>query len=110
MPIPAFNPDGLLPPGIHDCTIQQIESLFGSFQRTDRRPQLWARFKDFHAQAKTSGVVEALLLDGSFVTNSPVPNDIDVVIVVFAAHDFAADLPPHQYNVLATAGATTVWP
>lgn len=46
-------------------------------------------------------MVELLLLDGSFVTATPAPNDIDVVVVVFATHDFAADLDPQQHNILA---------
>jgi hypothetical protein len=46
-------------------------------------------------------LVEELLLDGSFVTDRPDPHDIDIVVVVAAAHDFGAELPPHQYNLLA---------
>ena len=48
-----------------------------------------------------SGLIEALLMDGSFVTAEPNPNDIDLVIVVADEHDFRADLPPASYNVLA---------
>ena len=50
---------------------------------------------------KSCGLVEAVLVDGSFVTSKPDPNDIDVVLVVHTHHDFAADLPPSFYNVLA---------
>ena|SRR5437867_8790386 len=101
MPIPAFESSGLLPAGVHDCTLEEIESRFGRFHATDRRPQLWAKFKNFFREAQASGVVEALLLDGSFVTTEDAPNDIDIVVVVFAGHDLQADLPPHQYDVLA---------
>lgn len=56
---------------------------------------------EFVREAKASGMVEAVLVDGSFVTAQPAPNDIDLIVVVWAAHDFTADLLPHQYNVLA---------
>jgi len=90
-----------LPEGIHDCAIAEIETRFGAFQASDRRPQLWSKFKEFFHQAKASQIIEELLLDGSFVTTAPDPNDIDIIVVVRATHDFAADLPPTQYNLLA---------
>ena len=99
--IPTLNENGLLPEGIHECTLAEAEARFGRFQTTDRRPQLWSRFMEFVREAKASGMVEAVLVDGSFVTAQPAPNDIDLVVVVSPAHDVAADLLPHQYNVLA---------
>lgn len=42
-----------------------------------------------------------VLLDGSFVTSQPDPNDIDLVLVLPASHDFLADLPAAQYDILA---------
>lgn len=101
MPIPPFNNHGLLPEGVYDCTLDEVQKRFGGFQGSDRRPQMWARFREFLQEAKTSGLVESLILDGSFATAQPEPNDIDIVLVVAASHDFVADLPPRQYNVLA---------
>ena len=74
---------------------------FGAFQSTDRRPLLWRRFADFIREAKACGLLEAVLVDGSFVTATPEPNDIDIVMVVAPSHDFSRDLPPGHYNVLA---------
>jgi hypothetical protein len=45
--------------------------------------------------------VEAVLVDGSFVTVTPDPNDIDLVAVVGSSYDFSTDLPLVVYNVLA---------
>ena len=45
--------------------------------------------------------MEAVLVDGSFVTGTPEPNDIDIVVVVAPSHDFSRDLPPGHYNLLA---------
>ena len=99
--IPPFNDDGWLLEGIYDCTIDEAAVRLGSFQNSDRRPQLWARFTEFIREAKVCGFMKAVLVDGSFVTTKPDPNDIDLVIVVAAAYDFSKDLSPSQYNLLA---------
>jgi hypothetical protein len=101
MPIPAFNQLGLLPEGTHDCDVTEAQKRFGSFQGSDRRSRLWAKFMDFVRLAKTDRFIEELLIDGSFVTAKPDPNDIDVIVVVPMEHDFGADLPPHQHELLA---------
>ncbi len=97
----AFNEHGLLPEGIHDCTLEEAVARFGSFQGNDRRPQLWAKFVEFVREARMSGLIEALLVDGSFVTAASDPNDIDFVVLVSVAHHFASDLGPSRYNVLS---------
>ncbi len=99
--IPPFTEHGWLPDGIHDCTMAEAAEQFGAFQSADRRPQLWMRFAEFFAEAKACGLLEAVLVDGSFVTATPEPNDIDIVLVVAPSHDFSRDLPPAHYNLLA---------
>ena len=99
--IPALNESGLLPEGIHDCNLAEAEARFGRFQGNNRRPQLWNRFVEFMHEAKASGLIEFVIVDGSFVTANASPNDIDLILVVSAQHDFTADLPPQQYNILA---------
>jgi hypothetical protein len=101
MPIPLFNDHGWLPDGVHDCTLDEAAARFGVFRGSDRRPLLWARFAEFMREARACRLAEAVLVDGSFVTAKPAPNDIDVVIVLAATHDLSADLPPAQYNLLA---------
>ena len=98
--IPPLTEHGWLPDGIHDCTMAEAAEQFGAFQSTDRRPQLWTRFAEFIAEAKACGLLEAVLVDGSFVTATPEPNDIDIVLVVAPSHDFSRDLPPAHYNLL----------
>jgi len=46
-------------------------------------------------------LIEAVLIDGSFVTDTPEPNDIDLVLVAASSYDFLTDLPPGAYNLLA---------
>jgi Family of unknown function (DUF6932) len=57
-------------------------------------------FSSSQWNVQTPGLVEEVLMGGSFVGARPDPNDIDLVVVVRADHDFSADLPPSQYNVL----------
>jgi len=101
MPIPPFNEQGRLPDGLLDCTLAEVEERFGRFQISDRRPQLWSRFKQFFGEVKAAGDVMFIILDGSFVTSTPNPNDIDLVLVVPASHNFQRDLSPVEYNVLS---------
>src|SRR2546428_445885 len=98
--LPPFNEHGLLPEGIHDCTLWEAEDRFGRFQQSERRPLLWAKFREFFGEMKATGLVAAVLLNGSFVTVKPDPNDIDLILVVAPTHDFARNLSPAEYNVL----------
>jgi hypothetical protein len=99
--IPPFNDQGLLPDGIHDCAMDEAAQRFGAFQSSDRRPQLWARFTEFMREVKACGLIDAVLVDGSFVTATSDPNDIDLILVVSAGYDFAVDFQPNEYNILS---------
>src|SRR5919109_1209681 len=99
--IPSFDQNGNLPEGIHDCTVDEAAERFGSFQQAIHRRQLWDSFLEFMREVIDSGLVDAILVDGSFVTAKAEPNDIDLVLVVSANHDFAADLKPSAYNVFS---------
>jgi hypothetical protein len=101
MPIPAFNEDGFLPMGIHDCTVEELKVRFGTFQQSDRRSHLFTRLEAFLAEARASGIVQSVLVNGSFVTVAPEPNNIDLIVVVAPDHSFSADLSPREYNVLS---------
>lgn len=101
MPIPSLDANGFLPVGVHDCTPAEIKARFGFFQGSDRRPRLFEKLEMFLSEAARTGVVVGVVVDGSFVTGKAEPNDIDLIVVVPASHDFGADLPAYQYNVLA---------
>ena len=101
MPIPMLESSGLLPAGIHDCTLDEIGARFGVFHGNDRRPQLFSRLGEFVTEAKRSGIVRFLVVDGSFVTAEHAPNDIDFIVVVSSEHDFSADLSLSEYNVVS---------
>jgi len=46
-------------------------------------------------------MVEAVCVDGSFVTAADVPNDIDLILVVKEDFNLAFDLLPTQYNLIS---------
>ena len=101
MPIPPFTADGLLPEGVHACSLSEVRERFGLFQGTDRRPALLGRLLEFLKEAGESAVVDAVYVDGSFVTASALPNDIDLIVLVRADLDLTADLLPAGYNVIS---------
>ena len=101
MPIPALNRDGLLPPGIHECSLDEIRHRFGGFQQRDRRPHLFTRLEELVTAMVGSGLFESVLVDGSFVTAKPAPNDVDLLAVLKPGHDFERDLPVSDYALVS---------
>ena len=101
MPIPPLNEHGLLPAGIHDASLDEVQQRFGVFQGGEQRPRLFARLAELAAAMQRSGLFQALLIDGSFVTATPHPNDIDLVAVLQPGHDFERDLPLSEYALVS---------
>jgi hypothetical protein len=92
--------DGVLPEGVHDCTIEEIDHTFGRFQRSDRRIKLVARLQAYLDDARRTGLAVTVLVDGSFVTAKDEPEDVDLLIVL--KPDVAWDsLRPFEYNTLS---------
>lgn len=79
MSLPAFNALGLLPPGIHNCSLAMARNVFAY---NIRREQLFESLQRCIAQMHTAGLVGSLLLDGSFVTDKANPGDIEVTLDV----------------------------
>jgi hypothetical protein len=109
MPIPSLNDAGLLPPGVYDCTLDELRQRFGVFQTTDRRPKLFDKLQQLVQEAWATGLVTEIVVDGSFVTAKPDPNDIDLILVLNKGHDFSAELRPFEYNVLSTRQARKIY-
>ena len=101
MPIPPLNTTGLLPVGIHDALLEEIRERFGSFQESDRRTKLFSKLVELTEAMRASGLFEELVIDGSFVTGKPVPNDIDILAVLKPGHDFERDLPMSEYSTVS---------
>jgi len=103
MPIPALNSEGVLPVGLFDCTLPEARARFGTFAGSDQRLRLFARLQELALVMRSSGLFEALIIDGSFVTAKLAPNDVDLVAVLRPGHDFELDLPMSQYSLVSRA-------
>jgi hypothetical protein len=109
MPIPGLDDAGLLPPGVYDCTLDEVRGCFGVFQTTDRRPKRYNKLQALVREVWATGLVAQIIVDGSFVTAKPDPNDIDLILVLNAGHDFSTELRPFEYNVLSTRQARKIY-
>jgi hypothetical protein len=96
--IPQLN-DGVLPIGIHHCTFEEIFSVFGRFNRSDKRPRLTERLRQYIADARNSGIASAVIVDGSYVTGKAELNDVDVILVLRSDFDLGSELRPMEYNI-----------
>ena len=101
MPIPSLDEHGFLPVGVHDCTLDEVRVRFGSFHGNEQRPNLFRKLQALIGELRSTRFAHCLLVDGSFVTAKPDPNDIDLVLVLPFAHDVTADLTPAQYNLVS---------
>ena len=101
MPIPSFTRNGVLPEGVHVCTMEELRLRFGRFQDSDRRVDLFNRLEQLVADLRKSGLFPALVIDGSFVTTKPVPQDVDVIVVLPRNHNWSADLNPADYVLVS---------
>lgn len=83
-------------------TLDEVEELFGRFQRTDRRSKLMERLRSFVKAVRDADDRIQIFVDGSFIMSKiDEPGDIDVVLVLPAGWDFEADLRPFEYNVVS---------
>jgi hypothetical protein len=98
----TLDEHGLLPPGIHDLSLDQIDALFGGFQLSERRMNLVKRLRDMVAQLGGLSFARHLIVDGSFVTSKPEPSDIDMVFVVASGTlPVTSPINPFEYNALS---------
>jgi hypothetical protein len=109
MPIPSFNENGLLPVGVHDCSWSELSERFCRFQATDRRPELCRRLRQMIEVLHRAIIIRELLIDGSFATSVPQPNDIDLILVLPSDWDLHANVSPDQYNLLSKKRVRKLW-
>jgi cytosine/adenosine deaminase-related metal-dependent hydrolase len=77
MAIPDFRDDGRLPDGLHPASESEVNFRFGS--ATPRRRRLALRLRRWIALARAVHA-KRFLVDGSFVTATPDPQDVDAVV------------------------------
>ena len=100
MPL-TFDDRKLLPPGVHEATLDEVAELFARFQRSDRRMKLMAKLREYLAALKKAGVGQAVIVDGCFVMGCvDEPDDIDVMLVHSSEWNMDALLLPYQYSLM----------
>jgi hypothetical protein len=76
--IPDFvdigGPWKVLPPGVHYATLEEVETRFAT---SDHRKRLFAGFRE-GVMALRKARCRKIFLDGSFITEKPIPADFDV--------------------------------
>jgi len=102
MAIPELDNEGFLPPGVHDCTLDEIRERFGRCQNSDCRPRLYGKLETFVSETRRANLAASLIVNGSFITAKSEPRDIDLVVVLPADHNFGADLGPDGYNTVSS--------
>lgn len=97
--MPLTFTDGLLPPGIHAATLDEVEA---ELARSSRRTLPFENLKRYVADVRLTGWDCRLIIDGSFVTPAvDDPNDIDAILVMPDGWDFTLRaFRPFEYNVL----------
>ena len=97
-----FDERGLLPVGVHDADLDEVEAAFSRFRRTDKRMRLFARLAEYVAELRRSAIPGHLIIDGSFVMDLVnEPGDIDIILVLAETWDMDAVLRPFQYNLVS---------
>jgi hypothetical protein len=98
-----FNEQHLLPEGVHDATLAEIERHFARFQRTDRRIKLFEKLSRFLKELQGTNWRCEVILDGSFVMPAvDEPGDIDLLLVLPDDWDMSIELRPFEYNLVSS--------
>lgn len=112
MPLPPLNEAGDLPEGRHTASLAEVITRFGS--GSNQRIAVTARLQRVYDLAVSTGAVDRLVVFGSYVSNVPEPNDVDVILVF--RDDFRpANCPPESLVLLdharadAELGASIFW-
>ena len=112
MSFPKFNAEGDLPVGVHRASLQEVVEHFG--RGTAKRLQMARRLERIYNIVSATGKVSHFIIFGSFVTNKPEPNDVDIFIIM--EDDFDASTLVGEAQILfdhlqcqAHFGASVFW-
>jgi predicted nucleotidyltransferase len=88
MPLPAFDNRGDLPVGVHQARLAEVIERFG--HGTPQRELVTGRFVHIYELARRTGKLLRFVIFGSYVTDKPEPNDIDILLVMTDDFDVPA--------------------
>jgi len=110
--LPLTNEFGDLPPGVYPATLDDLIEHFGS--GSEQRQLVTRRLLHIHTLSRKTGYLDRLIVFGSYVTEKPAPNDVDIILVM--KDDFQVESCPIEAKGLfdhATAqaryGASIFW-
>jgi hypothetical protein len=112
MPLPAFNQDGDLPPGVYRATLPEVLDRFG--RGSVQRCAVADRLTRLYDLVSSTGHLARFVVFGSFVTTKDEPNDVDIILIMDDAFDLAAmsgeaALPFQHMEAEAHFGASVFW-
>ena len=87
MPLPPLTSAGDLPLGVHRSTLKEVVARFGVGTR--QRVSVAERLERVYRLAKDTGNLARFIIFGSFVTDKPEPNDLDVFMLMEDTFDGA---------------------
>ena len=93
MIFPEFDENGDLPVGIYKATLQAVLEHFG--QGSLQRQLVASRLGKIYNLAKSTNQLVRFIIYGSFITDKPNPNDVDVFLVMsddFDKYHFQGDV------------------
>ena len=96
MPLPQFNDSGDLPAGVHPASLDEVVVRFGSGS-TQRRAATDRHIR-IHRLAQSTSSIDHFIVFGSYVTDEPEPNDVDVVLVM--RNEFRSDSCSDEASIL----------
>jgi hypothetical protein len=77
---PDFNSEGDLPVGVYRARLSDVIEHFGC--GTSQRAIVARRLARVFELANSTGLVSRFIIFGSFVTSKPIPNDVDIFILM----------------------------
>jgi len=83
MSLPKFNYHGLLPEGVHDCKLEDLQERMVT---NPQREILWGNLQAFLEWARATEHFCCAYIDGGFITDKIFPEDIDVILQTRASY------------------------
>jgi hypothetical protein len=85
--LPSLAKGGELPQGVHLASLREVLERFGV--GSTQRKAVALRLERIYRAARASGHLARFVVFGSFVTNKPEPNDVDVFLLMEDTFDAA---------------------
>lgn len=95
MPLPRLNGEGELPEGVHRASLGEVVTRFGAGSL--RRRLATSSLLRVYELARGTGKLDRFVVFGSYVTDAPDPNDVDIIIIMrddFRETDYTEDVLP----------------